>query len=346
MSKLTEYSHGAGCGCKLSPADLEKIIRTKTVAIPDPSLLVGNDENDDAAVYELNDGTLILSTADFFTPVVNDARTFGRIAACNAISDIYAMGGTPLFALAIMGWPIGKLPAEMAAEVMEGAGEACREAGIRIAGGHTIDSIEPFFGLSVQGTVLKDSLKRNHTARSGDILFLTKPLGSGLLTSLMKGNILREDLLDEAPHWMSMLNSAGQKFGTLEYVHALTDITGFGIAGHLGEMCRGSQLNAVLYMDKLPLMKGVKDYMFPFLMPEGAKRNREFTEEFTRVQNENQWIILADPQTNGPLMAAVHPDFRTNFEKFCAEEMIPCFEIGRMENTGLSGTIRVEDYSS
>jgi selenide,water dikinase len=229
--KLTQFSHGAGCGCKIAPAVLDKILHTSLPKANFPKLLVGNESKDDAAVYELNDGSCIISTTDFFMPIVDDAFTFGSIASVNAISDVYAMGGKPTMALAILGWPISKLPEELAQKVLDGSRDVCAKAGIPLAGGHSIDSPEPIFGLAVTGTVEKKNLKKNNSAQAGDVVYLTKPIGVGIITTAQKRGLAEADDLAEAVRVMTELNILGADFGKLDYVNAMTDITGFGLLG-------------------------------------------------------------------------------------------------------------------
>ncbi|MEM1359670.1 MAG: selenide, water dikinase SelD, partial [Bacteroidota bacterium] len=252
--KLTEYSHGAGCGCKIAPAVLDTILAQGSPAPNYSNLLVGNHERDDAAVYDLGDGTAVIATTDFFMPIVDDPLTFGRIAATNAISDVYAMGGTPMMAIAILGWPINELPPQVAGEVVEGGRQACTAAGIPLAGGHSIDSLEPIFGLAVNGRVNIKYLKKNGGAQAGDLLFLTKPIGVGILSTAQKKKKLLAEHAHLATEQMVRLNSIGAILGTLDYVHAMTDVTGFGLLGHLTEMCRASGTSATVYLEKVPLI--------------------------------------------------------------------------------------------
>jgi selenide, water dikinase len=242
--RLTQYSHGAGCGCKIAPAVLEKMLHSDAPKLSFPNLLVGNESKDDAAVFDLGDGTCIVSTTDFFMPIVDDAQTFGAIASVNAISDVYAMGGEPLMAIAILGWPINKIPAEVAREVLEGSRKVCAQAGIPLAGGHSIDCPEPVFGLAVTGKLRKEHLKQNNSAQAGDLLYLTKSLGIGIVTTAQKKGIVQQAHYDLAVKTMLTLNSIGTKLGQLPYVHALTDVTGFGLLGHLSDVCEGSGVSA------------------------------------------------------------------------------------------------------
>ncbi len=309
--KLTQFSHGAGCGCKISPKVLSEIlsrdIQTKQNTTTYENLLVGNAERDDAAVFDLGDGSAVISTTDFFMPIVDDPFDFGRIASVNAISDVYAMGGTPLVAIAILGWPIDKLPAEVARRVMEGARAACRDANIPLGGGHSIDSPEPIFGLAVTGRVDVDKIKRNSRAQPGDILFLTKPLGVGILTTAQKKGILRTEHSTLARDSMIRLNSIGIALAELDFVHAMTDVTGFGLAGHLIEMCEGSKVDAHLELDLIPLIDpdAIDLYLKQDSIPGGTYRN--FDSYGSKIQGllEKQKAIICDPQTSGGLLLAV-----------------------------------------
>ncbi len=319
--KLTQYSHGAGCGCKISPKILDKILHTNTTASQPRynNLLVGNDSRDDAAVLDLGNGEAIISTTDFFMPIVDDAFDFGRIASANAISDVYAMGGEPIMAIAILGWPIDKLPPDVAAQVLEGSRAICLEAGIPLAGGHSIDSPEPIFGLAVTGKVRIEHLKQNNTATVGCRLYLTKPLGVGILTTAQKKGILKPEHADIAPAQMAKLNSFGAILGKLPYVKALTDVTGFGLLGHLTEMAEGSGLSAVLNFDAVPKLPMVAEYLAQKSFPGGTVRNWDSYGHKIADLTETQRYILADPQTSGGLLIAVTPDSATEFERVARE---------------------------
>jgi selenide, water dikinase len=310
--KLTEYSHGAGCGCKISPKILDKILKSK-IKFTDPNLLVGNSSKDDAAAYDLGDGSAILSTTDFFMPIVDDARDFGRIAATNAISDIYAMGGSPLLAIAILGWPINKLPPELAQQVLEGGRQTCKEAGIMLAGGHSIDTPEPIFGLAVTGRVLLKHLKRNDTAKAGDRLYLTKPLGVGILTTAQKQKKLQPEHALLARDSMVQLNRIGADIAKLDGVNAMTDVTGFGLLGHLLEMCEGSGVHALLDIDMVPLLPQLDYYLAQGCIPGGSGRN--FASYGAKVSplTAAQQALLCDPQTSGGLLVAVSPEAEAAF---------------------------------
>lgn len=312
--KLTHYSHGAGCGCKIAPAVLDKILHSDMRSAGFPNLLVGNESKDDAAVYELDNGTCIISTTDFFMPIVDDAFAFGKIASVNAISDVYAMGGTPTMALAILGWPVNKLPAELAQQVLNGAREICKAAAIPLAGGHSIDSPEPIFGLAVTGTVPKKNLKQNNTAKAGDLLYLTKPLGVGIITTAQKRGLAEPEDVEEAVRLMTELNVLGTAFGKLPYVHALTDVTGFGLLGHLIEVCEGSGVSAVLHYERVPLIRNLQPYISKFIYPDNTMRNWQSYEKKVANIGSESLLTLCDPQTSGGLLVCVDPEFQRVFE--------------------------------
>jgi len=309
--KLTQYSHGAGCGCKISPKVLSEILsRGNNESQTHEGLLVGNAERDDAAVFDLGDGSAVISTTDFFMPIVDDPFDFGRIASVNAISDIYAMGGTPLVAIAILGWPVDKLPAHVARQVMEGARTACLDANIPLGGGHSIDSPEPIFGLAVTGRVDVEKIKRNSRAKPKDILFLTKPLGVGILTTAQKKGILKPEHSLLARDSMIRLNSIGRELAGLDYVHAMTDVTGFGLAGHLIEMCEGSNVHARIELHSVPLIDAdaIDVYLKQDSIPGGTHRNFEsYGDKIQRI-SARQKAIICDPQTSGGLLLAVSPE--------------------------------------
>ena len=328
---LTQYSHGAGCGCKISPKILDTILQSQLPGFTDPRLIVGHQSKDDAAVVDLGDGRGLISTTDFFMPIVDDPFSFGRIAATNAISDVYAMGGTPLVAIAILGWPINQLGAEVAQAVVDGGRQACRDAGIALAGGHSIDSPEPIFGLAVNGLVQLSELKRNDTARSGDLLFLTKPLGIGILTTAQKKKLLRPEHGQIAIDAMCTLNSAGAAFAKLPGVTALTDVTGFGLAGHLLEMCEGSGLGALLDLDAVPLLPAVDEYLAAGCVPGGTQRNFASYGHKLAPLSDRQRQLLCDPQTSGGLLVAVRPEARAEFEQCAQSQGLMLAPIGQLE---------------
>lgn len=319
--RLTQYSHGAGCGCKISPKVLDSILKTESLKQHFPALLVGNEERDDAAVFDLGDGTAIVSTTDFFMPIVDDPEDFGRIASVNAISDVYAMGGRPLVAIAILGWPINTLPPEVANAVIEGSRKACAEAGIPLAGGHSIDSPEPIFGLAVTGRVDLLHLKKNGGATPGAKLYLTKPIGVGILTTAQKKAVLQPEHAHIAPDSMKRLNSIGERFGQLPYVQAMTDVTGFGLLGHLSEMCEASNASATLNFELVPTIdRAILDhYLDQKCVPGGTVRNWDSYGHKIAGADTLQRNILADPQTSGGLLVAVQPGYEADFEKIAAE---------------------------
>lgn len=307
--RLTEYSKGAGCGCKISPKALKEILHG-SATMADGRLLVGNDHHDDAAVYDMGDGTALISTTDFFMPIVDDAEAFGKVAAANAISDVYAMGGRPLLALAILGWP-EKLPASEAARVMAGARQVCATAGIPLAGGHSIESAEPFFGLSVNGKVELVNLKKNNTASEGDLIFLTKPIGLGILSTAQKRKVIEESDLPLLIDELTRLNTLGEQLGKIPEVSAMTDVTGFGLAGHLLEMAEGSRLTAEIEYASVPVYGRALHYLKQRIVPDATFRNwQSYGDKIELSKNLDvmeAFSTLPDPQTNGGLLFAVNP---------------------------------------
>ncbi len=316
--RLTQYSHGAGCGCKISPKVLDVILAGSGAQNLDPRLWVGNASRDDAAVYALDDERGVVSTTDFFMPIVDDPFDFGRIAATNAISDIYAMGADPLMAIAILGWPVNVLPPEVAREVVRGGRAVCDAAGIPLAGGHSIDAPEPIFGLAVTGVVEKRHLKRNDTATAGCRLYLTKPLGIGILTTAEKKAKLRPEDVGRACHLMCTLNRPGSRFGKLPGVMAMTDVTGFGLLGHLVEMADGSGLTAVLDYAAVPRLSGVEYYLAEGCVPGGTQRNFDSYGVRIAPLDDTQKQLLCDPQTSGGLLVAVAPEGEREFLQVAA----------------------------
>jgi selenide,water dikinase len=332
--KLTQYSHGAGCGCKIAPQVLDSILKTNLAAPDNKNLIVGNSSKDDAAVYDLGNGTALISTTDFFMPIVDDPFAFGKIAGANAISDIYAMGGRPILAIAILGWPIDKLPAAVAQQVIEGARSICAEAGIPLAGGHSIDNPEPIFGLAVNGLVPKEQIKQNSTAREGDVLFLTKPLGIGILSTAQKRNLLKEEHLQVMLNQLQQLNKVGQELGSFTSVHAMTDVTGFGLLGHLVEMCEGSGTSAELYYQNIPLLALAKEYLAQGAIPGGSKRNWEsygHKVSFSSQLDQQELLgILPDPQTNGGLLIAVDKEKQNEVKTVLEKHSLYSTVIGKL----------------
>lgn len=328
--KLTHYSHGAGCGCKISPATLDTILHAEGPRTVFPGLLVGNETKDDAAVFDLGNGDCVISTTDFFMPIVDDAETFGAIASVNAISDVYAMGGMPVMAIAILGWPIDKIPAEAARGVLEGSRRICRQAGIPLAGGHSIDCPEPVFGLAVTGRVHKDNIKRNDTARVGSLLYLTKQVGIGIITTAQKRGVVQSEHYNMAVESMLKLNEFGAVAGKLPYVSALTDVTGFGFLGHLVEMCEGSGLAAEVNFAKIPKFEFLDHYLEQKCFPGGTTRNWNSYRSKVNVTDDRARLILADPQTSGGLLLAVEPSAQNEFETLAKSSGLELQPFGKL----------------
>ncbi|MCC7301447.1 MAG: selenide, water dikinase SelD [Bacteroidia bacterium] len=328
--RLTKYSHGGGCGCKIAPGVLKKVIGSTAGHADFPHLLVGNEKADDAAVMDIGGDQLLISTVDFFMPVVDNAADFGKIAAANSVSDVYAMGGKPVMAIAVLGWPVEKLPVEMAQEVMRGAKELAAEAGIPIAGGHTIDSPEPFFGLSVNGLVRKEHLKTNAGGKPGDLLYMTKPLGVGIITTAAKRGLAGTEETQRAIVQMQTLNREGEEFGKMSFVHALTDITGFGILGHLGEMCEASGVSAKLYKDKVVVIPEARSLAAKMIYPDATFRNWKSYESKITGMDPALLILFADPQTSGGLLLAVDPAKRNETEAFLRGRGLPDQPVGEL----------------
>lgn len=307
--KLTQFSKGAGCGCKIAPKALDEILQTNISVKPDKKLLVGNSSKDDAAAYDLGNGTALISTTDFFMPIVDDAFDFGRIASANAISDVYAMGGRPVMAIAILGWPVETLPASLAQKVLDGSRNICQQAGIPLAGGHSIDSAEPIFGLAVSGLVDIKNLKRNDTAKPGDFIFITKPLGVGILSTAQKRAVIKDEHIAVMINQMTQLNTIGEALGKIKGVTAMTDITGFGLLGHLVEMAEGSNCAAAINYSMLPVADGVKEYLAQRIIPDATYRNWNSYNTMTAFEKGvnvmEAFNLLPDPQTNGGLLVAV-----------------------------------------
>jgi len=311
--RLTQYSHGAGCGCKISPRVLSEILQRVPRQTADPRLLVGYDTRDDAAVYAIDDKTAIISTTDFFMPIVDDAFDFGAIAAVNAISDVYAMGGKPLLAVAILGWPISKLDATVAGDVLQGARDACSRAGIPLAGGHSIDAPEPIFGLAVTGMIEQSRIRSNNLAKAGDELYLTKPLGVGILTTAQKRGVLQDQDMHAVRKVMLELNDIGAELSALDAVHSMTDVTGFGLLGHLIEMCEASGVSADVHFERVPQLGRLSRYLAQGCVPGGTARNFESYGDKVSPITDEQRVILCDPQTSGGLLVSVDSQSREAF---------------------------------
>ncbi len=337
--RLTSFSHGGGCGCKIAPGVLSEILRSSGVqgtpfAIP-PQLLVGLETADDAAVYQLNEQQALIATTDFFMPIVDDPYDFGRIAATNALSDVYAMGGTPIMALALVGMPIDKLPLAVIRRILQGGESICAEAGIPVAGGHTIDSVEPIYGLVAMGLVHPQRIKRNASARAGDRLVLGKPLGVGILSAALKKNQLDEagyrQMIDNA----TRLNTPGRSLAELDSVHAMTDVTGFGLLGHALEMARGAGLRARLRFSDLPILEGAMTLARAGCITGASARNWNGYEADVDLSAEVDPVmkaLLTDPQTSGGLLVACAPEAVAEvIRHFEREGFAQAREIGRLE---------------
>jgi selenide, water dikinase len=318
--KLTEYSRSAGCSCKISPQVLQEILHSDDTNFKDPLLLVGNQHADDAAVRDIGNGLALVSTADFFMPIVNDAYQFGQIAAANALSDVYAMGAAPVMATAILGWPTEKLSAELAAEVMKGARALCTQAKVEISGGHTIDCAEPFFGLSVNGIMAKDKIRSNSMAQAGDVLYLTKPIGLGILSAAHKRGVATELDNQVMLHAMLGLNSVGKDLAELPYVRTFTDVTGFGLAGHMIELCEASNISAQVQYSKMPILATARALQQKGITPDATYRNWNSYSAKIELHKDvpvmEAFTMLPDPQTNGGLLIAVASDHTAAFESW------------------------------
>lgn len=345
MVRLTQFSHGGGCGCKISPAILSQILKELPLTVPDPALLVGAETSDDAAVYKVTDDIALVLTTDFFMPIVDDAFDFGRIAATNALSDVYAMGGKPIVALAVLGMPIDKLPVGEIREIMRGATEACKNSRISIAGGHSIDSPEPIFGLVVAGLVSTKRVLKNSNAKAGDKLILLKPLGVGVLTTALKRDLLDANAYQEVVSVMTQANAIGAALHEIDGVHALTDVTGFGLLGHLLEVCRGSHLRAEISFGAVPILAEAKRLALQNCFPGGAERNlRSFESEvsFASSLSAQDILLLCDPQTSGGLLCAAHPDAVFNVVSLAKENGFEyAAEIGTLSSDKPGVDVRV-----
>ncbi len=328
--RLTQYSHGAGCGCKISPSVLDVMLKSSLSLPEHNALLVGNNSKDDAAVFDIGNNQGVISTTDFFMPIVDDPTDFGKISACNAISDIYAMGGKPIMAIAILGWPVNILAPEIAQQVLDGARAICAEAGIPLAGGHSIDAPEPIFGLAVTGLINNTNIKRNNTAQTGDLLYLTKPLGIGIMTTAEKQGKLLPEHAQLAPQAMKTLNAIGQQFAALDSVTAMTDVTGFALIGHLLEICQGSNVAAVIDFKKVPYLDNVNDYINQGCIPGGCERNFASYGSNVGPLNSKEKTILCDPQTSGGLLVAVNPAGKAAFETLCKSNGLNLEPIGEL----------------
>ena len=338
--RLTSFSHGGGCGCKIAPGVLSQILKSSGGGLIPKELMVGIETADDAAVYKLNDSQALIATTDFFMPIVDDPYEFGRIAATNAISDVYAMGGKPIMALALVAMPIDKLPIEVIGEIVRGGQDVCRAAGIPIAGGHTIDSVEPIYGLVVMGLVHPDRVRRNAGAKVGDVLILGKPLGVGVLSAALKKEQLSEAGYGQLIATTTQLNTPGIALAQLEGVHALTDVTGFGLAGHALELARGAGLTAVIEWSKVPLLEGVEAMVAEGFVTGASGRNWEgYGKDVEMAEGlpATAQSLLSDPQTSGGLLVSCSAEaVDAVLEIFTGEGFGGAMVIGRAE-AGLPG---------
>lgn len=336
--RLTQYSKASGCGCKIAPSVLKELLKTD-FQYNDPRLLVGNTTSDDAAVYDIGNDTLVISTTDFFMPIVDDAFDFGSVSACNALSDVYAMGGTPIMAVAILGWPTQQLKPELAARVLDGARYMCKQAGVSIAGGHSIESAEPFFGLAVTGTMPKAHLKQNHTIEAGDVVYLSKPIGTGILSTAMKRDCLQNADYQELLKTMCTLNNLGSELGALPYVTAMTDVTGFGLAGHALEMLGDKTLDLVIEKAKIPLLPNVLHYQQQFIYPDNTTRNYNAFTSRIKGMADLDFMLYCDPQTSGGLLFSIRGSEDHRFKEWLKTKGFFAQPIGYVtENSdGISG---------
>jgi selenide,water dikinase len=346
ITRLTELAHGGGCGCKIAPAILSEILAKIPLGVVAKELLVGTETSDDAAVWRLNDSQALVATTDFFMPVVDDPFEFGRIAATNAISDIYAMGATPIFALALVGMPIQVLSKETIGRILEGGQSVCTQAGIPIAGGHTIDSVEPIYGLVALGIAHPDHIRRNRDAQDGDVLILGKGLGVGIYSAALKKEKLSPQHYKEMIQSTTQLNTVGAQLGADSSVHALTDITGFGLAGHLLEIARGSDLDAVVSALALPVLPGVKELIAQGHFTGASTRNWEGYGNAVAIAPElpdEIKTLVTDPQTSGGLLACVAPDAADRvLNQFKAAGFSYARAIGHMaKRKGVDATVQI-----
>lgn len=335
---LTQFSYGGGCGCKIAPSVLSDILSGLPQLAVFANLMVGIESSDDAAVYRLNETQAIIATTDFFMPIVDDAFDFGRIAATNALSDIYAMGGQPILALAVVGMPVDKLPLQTIQQILAGGASVCQQAGIPIAGGHSIDSPEPIYGLVALGIVHPDKVKRNNQAKAGDVLILSKPLGIGVLSAALKKGALSEAGYQQMLQVTTQLNRTGITLANIDGVHALTDVTGFGLLGHLLEICRGSQLQAQLNFAEIPFIDIAKQLAQDGFVTGAANRNwASFDNQVMLPSNMPNWQqkLLCDPQTSGGLLVSCAAE--------CADEVLAAFQADGFDAVAVIGNMHVGD---
>lgn len=343
--RLTDLAHGGGCGCKIAPGVLKELLKNALPAGPFPNLMVGTETSDDAAVYKLNESQALIATTDFFMPVVDDPYEFGRIAATNALSDIYAMGGTPIMALALVGMPINVLPAETIARILEGGAAVCRDAGIPIAGGHSIDSVEPIYGLAAMGLAHPDTILRNATAQAGDVLILGKPLGIGVLSAALKKGVLDAAGYQAMIQVTTQLNRVGSTLAGVSGVHAMTDVTGFGLAGHTLELCQGANLHARLNYGTLPFIPQALDQVKHGIKTGASGRNWAAYGEHIALEAglpDEAAALLSDPQTSGGLLVACAPEAADEVLKlFHSNGFAHATRVGHLEQGPAGMTVAV-----
>jgi selenide, water dikinase len=336
--RLTDLAHGGGCGCKLAPSVLQQLLAGQPAAMPYAQLLVGTETGDDAAVWQIDDKTCVIATTDFFMPVVDDPRDFGRIAAANALSDVYAMGGTPIMALAILGVPLGKLPIETVRLILEGGASICAEAGIPVAGGHSIDSVEPIYGLAVIGLCSPANVRRNSGARPGDALILTKGIGVGVYSAAFKKRALPDDAYREMVASTTLLNKVGHALGQDEDVHAVTDVTGFGLLGHSLELARGGDVRVEIEQNRIPFLSQAEELAQAGCITGASGRNWEsYGDRVILPPGMPAWrrALLTDPQTSGGLLVACRPER--------AESIRSTIEAAGYPRAGIIGTVVAGD---
>lgn len=328
--KLTEFSKSSGCGCKIEPKVLQDILHAVQPGFRSDKLLVGNEHADDAAVYDLGNGDLLLHTTDFFTPIADDPYLFGTIAAANALSDIWAMGGKPIMANVILGWPVNELGPYLANEVMQGAADLCSRMSVSLAGGHSIDIPTPVFGLSVNGICKKHELKTNAGAKPGDYVLLTKPLGIGMLATAIKRGLANEKMMHDFTHHITKTNFLGAEIAKFTGVHAMTDITGFGLCGHAMEICKASSVSITLHFTKIPLIESSEQLAKSFVLADNAYRNWNACEPQVNNQIDESFPYLCDPQTNGGLLITVNEETLPEIMKTAEKNDVELFIIGKV----------------
>lgn len=328
--RLTDLAHGGGCGCKLAPSVLQQLLANQAAAAPYAQLLVGTETGDDAAVWQIDDKTCIIATTDFFMPVVDDPRDFGRIAATNAISDVYAMGGKPIMALAILGMPLGKLPIETVRGILDGGASICAEAGIPIAGGHSIDSVEPIYGLAVIGLCSPDNVRKNSGARPGDALILTKGIGIGIYSAAFKKRALSDEAYEEMIASTTLLNRIGQVLGDNTDVHGVTDVTGFGLLGHGLEIARGARVRLTIEQSRVPFLDEAERLAQSGYITGASERNwASYGHQVVLPPELPSWrrALLTDPQTSGGLLVACKADQADSICAMIKAAGYPCASI-------------------